>query len=280
MVNKYCSKCGAEMPEDAKFCTKCGKSFDEDTVTQSKKEHKVNKKTVYALLGTLGLLILIVFGSMFYSEYEEAREVRLAREKFVADSLEQVRKDSIKLAEQKEQERIEAEKMAQFREKICSLNDVVEFQNLMQGCSGLTNQAKSNYQEARPAIEAIAKRNGFKIYEYHYVNGDLGDGEMSSYCCFLYKKCSISTSETGYPTFTPTNKGLGCVLSDGEITVYDRDLYDELVRQIKERCEDKLFSEVEGDGEDSHYYSDGKYCYYIDCIGSGVYWVSIRKKTM
>jgi len=103
MANKYCSKCGAEMPEGAMFCTKCGKPFDEGPAIQSKREHKVNKKTVYALLGTLGVLFLVVFGAMFYSEYSEAREERLAREKFVADSLEQVRKDSIKLAEQKEQ---------------------------------------------------------------------------------------------------------------------------------------------------------------------------------
>ena len=167
---------------------------------------------------------------------------------------------------------------ASEQEMIISIDDIVEFQNLMEGCSGLTNQAKSNYQKARPSIEVIAKRNGFTIYEYHYINGDLGDGEMSSYCCYLYKNCTINKSETGYPTFTPSNNEVCCVLSDGEIIVYDKDSYDELVRQVKEKCEDKLYSETEGDGEESHYYSDGKYCYYMDWVGSGEYRIPIRKQ--
>ena len=163
------------------------------------------------------------------------------------------------------------------QEMICDYEDIVEFQNLMQGCSGLTSQAKSNYQKARPSIEAIAKKNGFIMYEYHYVNGDLGQGEMSSYCCYLYKNCTIRKSD-GYPTFTPTNKGIGCVLSDGEITVYDKDSYDKLVKQIREKCGNQLYSETEGVEEEEHYYSDGKYCYYMDCIGSGEYRIPIRKK--
>lgn len=108
MANKYCSKCGAEMPEGAMFCTKCGKPIDEGTAIQSKREHKVNKKTVYALLGTLGALFLIVLGAMFYSEYSEAREERLAREKFVADSLEKARKDSLRRIELAEQQRADS----------------------------------------------------------------------------------------------------------------------------------------------------------------------------
>lgn len=167
---------------------------------------------------------------------------------------------------------------ASEQEMIISIDDIVEFQNLMEGCSGLTNQAKSNYQKARPSIEVIAKRNGFTIYEYHYINGDLGDGEMSSYCCYLYKNCTINKSETGYPTFAPTNNEVCCVLSDGGIIVYDKDSYDELVRQVKEKCGGKLHSETEDDGEESHFYSDGKYCYYMDCVGSGEYRIPIRKQ--
>ena len=78
---KYCSKCGTEMQEDAKFCTKCGKPFSKEVVMQQKKkEHKVNKKTVYALFGTLGFLLLIVLGVLFYSGYKEGREARLVHE--------------------------------------------------------------------------------------------------------------------------------------------------------------------------------------------------------
>ena len=110
---KYCSKCGAELPDEAKFCTKCGITIGQDNnmSSHSKKEPKVNKKTIYAFGCVIGVLLLIVFGSMFYSDYSEKREARLAREKFVADSLEKARKDSIEMVKQKEEEeRLEEEK--------------------------------------------------------------------------------------------------------------------------------------------------------------------------
>lgn len=86
---KYCSRCGTEMQEDAKFCTKCGKPFGEETVMQQKKkEHKVNKKTFYALFGTLVFLLLIVLGVLFYFGYKEGREARLVHEKKTTDIVE------------------------------------------------------------------------------------------------------------------------------------------------------------------------------------------------
>ena len=111
----YCSKCGAELPDEAKFCTKCGNTIGQDNkVDQVKNEHKINKKAIYALLAIIGVLLVIVFGSMFYSDYSEKREARLAREKFVADSLEQVRKelvDSPKFDSQKSNEAVKEEQI-------------------------------------------------------------------------------------------------------------------------------------------------------------------------
>ena len=79
MGGKKCTKCGAEMQKGAKFCKKCGRPINENAITLTENEHKVNKKTVYALLWTLGALILIVLGAMLYSEYSEERETRLAK---------------------------------------------------------------------------------------------------------------------------------------------------------------------------------------------------------
>ena len=111
----YCSKCGAELPDEAKFCTKCGNTIGQDNkVDQVKNEHKINKKAIYAFLAIIGVLLVIVFGSMFYSDYSEKREARLAREKFVADSLEQVRKelvDSPKFDSQKSNEAVKEEQI-------------------------------------------------------------------------------------------------------------------------------------------------------------------------
>ena len=87
MENKICSKCGAEMPDDAKFCTKCGQSFEKIAPQNQTNKQKLNKKSLYALLAVFAALFLIIFGAMFFSEYSERREARIAREKFVQDSI-------------------------------------------------------------------------------------------------------------------------------------------------------------------------------------------------
>lgn len=256
-----CPHCGASVNDGDVFCMECGNSLKETTIITSKDEDNDVyegmvetksgfKKFLPYIFGVIVVLVIIVF---FYSKNSKGEN------------------DSTSVTNLTTVDEVTPE-----QEMILSIDDIVEFQNLMKGCSGLTNQAKSNYQKARPSIEAIAKKNGFTIYEYHYVNGDLGEGETSSYCCYLYKNCKISKSETGYPTFTPTNNEVCCVLSDGEIIVYDKDSYDELVRQVKEKCGGKLHSETEDDGEESHFYSDGKYCYYMDCVSSGEYRIPIR----
>ena len=256
-----CPHCGASMNDGDVYCQNCGKKPTDTHIEANEVVYEGEKKSGFKkylpyIVGAFVLLAIIgYFGSKDSKGSDDSAEANLTTI------------DSTTIGQ-----------VVSKQEIICDLKDIVEFQNLMQGCSGLTSQAKSNYQKAKHSIVAIAKRNDFTIYEYHYVNGDLGQGEMSSYCCYLYKNCTISKGEDGYPTFTPTYKGHGCVLSDGEITVYDKDSYDELVRWIKERCGNKLYSEAEGDGEDVHYYSDGKYCYYIDCIGSGEYRIPIRKQ--
>ena len=117
---KFCSNCGAELTNGTKFCAKCGKPINQgdNEKTQVKRESKINKKVVYAFLAVIGIILLIAFGTIFYSDYSERRAIKLAHEKLVADSLEAERQDSIKLAEQKEQERIEAIKIEEFRKKM------------------------------------------------------------------------------------------------------------------------------------------------------------------
>ena len=69
---KYCSNCGAELPDGARFCSKCGKTLSKDSENiNTRKEPKVNKKAIYAFLAVIGVLLLIVFGSMYYSDYSE-----------------------------------------------------------------------------------------------------------------------------------------------------------------------------------------------------------------
>ena len=99
---KFCSNCGTKLQENVRFCPKCGTPISENKVQQEIVEEapKRNRKSLYALLAVLSAIILIICGVVYFSDSQERREARLAREQFVKDSLEQVRQDSIKLAEQ------------------------------------------------------------------------------------------------------------------------------------------------------------------------------------
>ena len=82
MANKYCSKCGAELPEDAKFCIKCG----HPTVLLNSKRKKygvreISKKTLFSFIAVIGVLLLIILGSIFFSGYSEKRKVEQSRQK-------------------------------------------------------------------------------------------------------------------------------------------------------------------------------------------------------
>lgn len=110
MENKICSKCGAEMPSEAKFCTKCGQSFEKAAPKNHTNKQKLNKKSLYALLAVFGILFLIIFGAMYYSEYSERREARIAREKFVQDSIKRA-----EIAAEKERIKIKKEEEIQAR---------------------------------------------------------------------------------------------------------------------------------------------------------------------
>ena len=117
---KYCTKCGSEIPDDAKFCIKCGRPVDQEEAT-SQSEHDnsenkavVNRKALNAFFAVIGLLILIVLGSIFYSDYSEKREARIAREHFVEDSIRKAKIEEERL-QMEEELRIKAEKeFAQF----------------------------------------------------------------------------------------------------------------------------------------------------------------------
>ena len=152
---KQCPYCNAQIADDSKFCGECGKEYPQDNVCP-KCGATVNEGDIYceicgrnlkngsyvssddgksgidymkillsSLLGIIvGIVILAVIGGSWYgcNEYAAYKERAAAREKFVTDSLEQVRKDSIKIVERKEQERINAEKFAEFQEKFTFKN--------------------------------------------------------------------------------------------------------------------------------------------------------------
>lgn len=150
-------------------------------------------------------------------------------------------------------------------EVLCSIDDVVAFYSLMKTCiSDYTERVKKQYEIIKPSIEEIARRNNLEIYVYHYVNGNLGDGELSSYECYLYKNCKLTISDTGYPTFSPADDGVSYVIGSSGIMVYKKDLYDELLKMLIAKCGNKLYMYSSEDSFD--YYTDGSYFYVASAI--------------
>ena len=217
--DKKCPNCGENVGEGDAFCRNCGKKLKENNNSETIAYEDENTKKEFKKFLPYILVAFVIFALIGYFNSKDSKGGNdTTVSNLIANDSTIVEEDIPK------------------QDEICAIEDIVEFFNLMEGCSDLTSIAKSNYQKARPFIEAIAKRNGFTMYEYHYVNGDLGDGEMSSYICYLYKNCTISKDSTGYPTFTPSNNGGSCYIGGGEISVADKQAYDELVRHVKERC--------------------------------------------
>ena len=193
MENKFCSKCGAEMPDDAKFCTKCGQSFEKITPKSYANKQKLNKKSLYALLAVFATLFLIIFGTMFYSEYSERREARLAREKFIRDSLEVVRQDSLKLVAQKEKEMLEAKKLDEFRKKfilsnIFGLLHHPDDASYAKKC-GLSFLYKDSKEDCYDMVFGYEVEKGSKKQE-NWCSGYEVKATSSHSCYFEYYQCS------------------------------------------------------------------------------------------
>ena len=161
-TRKTCPDCGTVVNDDDVFCENCGKNINDENCEFNSNEvsqetyndienSEDNKKAIILIVIGLAFLVLFVGGWYGYKEYSVYNERKLAREKFVADSLEMVRQDSIKLAEQKEQERIEANKIAELHEKM-------SFENFL----GMLK----NYDQ-----ESYAQKCGLSLIYRDFVDG-------------------------------------------------------------------------------------------------------------
>ena len=95
-----CPHCGASVGEGDVFCQNCGKSLNEsrngESITYEEELPKSGfKKCLPYIIGAIILVAICGGGWYGYKEYSAYTEKKIAREKFVADSLEQVRKELV-----------------------------------------------------------------------------------------------------------------------------------------------------------------------------------------
>lgn len=157
-MKKFCPKCGTELQDTAGFCPKCGAPtgfhHEENNQQEPHRRQGTNKKSLYALLIVLGIIVLFGGAAILYSEFAEKREARLARERFVADSIMKVKKDSLRQLELKEQARqdsiakaLEIENKLKYLSKLYKqlwhyYNDNKRYDNYIAG--NITNNCLTN----------------------------------------------------------------------------------------------------------------------------------------
>lgn len=208
-TQKKCPHCGTPVNDGNAFCENCGMNLAEIIRPQLGNGSNIDyrelltklKKFVPYVVGLI-LLAAIIWGSFYgYEEYSAYRARKEAREKFVADSLEKVRQDSIKLAAKLEAERIEKEKIAKFREKF-TFNNILNLlrhpddASLAQKC-GLSFIYKDSERE-----EGYEDGQYFTHYDYVYgyevekgKRHDVGMGydikaSSNHSCYFRYREAS------------------------------------------------------------------------------------------
>lgn len=109
-----CPKCGAAVNEDDIYCEICGRNLKDGSnvsVNDGKSSIDYMKILLSSLIGIIvGIVILAIIGGGWYgcNEYTAYKERAVAREKFVADSLEKARKDSLRRIELAEQQRADS----------------------------------------------------------------------------------------------------------------------------------------------------------------------------
>ena len=199
--SKFCSECGKEFPqgnvcaycgatvnEGDVYCEECGRNVKDGSYASADYGEKSSIDYMKILLSSLvgivvGLVVLAVVGGSWYgyNAYSEYSAAKAAREKFVADSLEKARQDSVKLAAKQEAERLENEKIAKFREKF-TFSNILELlkhpdkATIAQKC-GLSLIYKDSEKE-----EGYEEGEYFTHYDYVYgyevEKGKKNDGYM------------------------------------------------------------------------------------------------------
>ena len=206
-TQKKCAHCGSPINDDDAFCQSCGSPLNGVTISQTTAQVTLScdeeeaptdyKKIIIPIV--IGLIVLILIGGGWYGykEYSAYRAKKEAREEFVADSLEKVRQDSIKLAAKLEAERIEKEKIERFRENF-TFNNILNLlkhpddASLAQKC-GLSLLYKNsetivdNFMEEGDSYKAYDIAYGYETEKGSKNSEGLGYGikASSTHSCYF-----------------------------------------------------------------------------------------------
>lgn len=207
--SKFCSECGKEFPqgnvcaycgatvnEGDVYCEECGRNVKDGSYASADYGEKSGIDYMKILLSSLvgivvGLVVLAVVGGSWYgyNAYSEYSAAKAAREKFVADSLEKARQDSVKLAAKQEAERLENEKIAKFREKFT-------FGNILELLK-------------HPNNVSLAQKCGLSLIYKDSGEDEFEEGEIRTYYDYVYgyevEKGNKNSGGMGYDVKASSN---------------------------------------------------------------------------
>lgn len=208
IIQKKCPNCGEAINDSDMFCQSCGTPLNGVSTPQSSFQSTPlydevapptdYKKIIISIVIGLVVLALIGGGWYGYKEYSAYTEKKQAHEKFVADSIEQARKDSIELAEQKAKEELEIKRHEEFKEKLTFINIL----NLLKNYDNVESAQKCGFSlvyrdfedgggEDPDCLEIVygydVEKGGKGNYGYEIIS-------KSNYACYFKYNLDTSTS--------------------------------------------------------------------------------------
>lgn len=199
----YCTKCGHEIPDNAKFCTKCGNQIAKPIVEKADKSVKKAKKPKvrwWIIVSIICAVVLLVAGGIFLYKYlENGKEVEeeIEIEEEEEDIVEEPEEEEEDIVEEPEDEEITVEEW----------------------CEAYASYIARDGREG--GSYALIDVNGDSIYELVIEGTNEAEGNV----ILTYNEDGIDELQTARLSFDFVPGGNVLRNSDGHMGYYYDDLY-------------------------------------------------------